>query len=621
MTPEVKDEYKSWEDSLLAKKIGTSGRNNLNNIWSRAKEAYPRATWKGWIDHSEIHIHNVLRNLDMLIPLYVQETIKEQEAFVLIAATLLHDIGMIPREDNSADLQYLANLRLKHGEIGAEIINENFRDFLKPFSKVLDPVCEIVKNHHGKFIPSPTAGLGYVLSADAHWVRLADELDFGPRRAPSWLLEYIQPNEEEVKHWKKHNKISEPSIDLDLFRIQVKGKVKDEVFIRKLRSEFEAPESHNLQRIFLSRGLKGEGLDRTFLIWDMTKIEKAPGEDSKDIDPRPSIFSNAQFLLGARYLYNLGRYKIARKYFEEGVNRLSGLWSDMPATPYLYHYLKTLNGLGEHKEALQIAEKYRDADFPPELKTAIAVSNGLAHWKLGEFRSAIHNIEVATDIYKVLSQHDFKYKVSEADAWVLYCIILLEEIRASKNIDPNTKIKIKRNINRGINNANKIFSQYEKENPRVPESHYKGRYGGFKAFYSLLEIDFQSIKNVEMWSETLEFAKVAYGGSKQSERNPFGAMCGKYCAAAVNYHKYENCEEELDKKKALYESAKLIKEVRKAYDDLFGHTERIFRLWHKIHRLFVLIKDALPPKLKDELFRFYGANEPVRSIEIYTPLH
>lgn len=483
-------------------------------------------------------------------------------------------------------------------------------------------MCEIVKNHHGKFSPTNIAGLKYVLSADALWVRLADELDFGPHRAPSWLLEYIRPDEEELKHWKNHNKISEPGIDLDLFRIQLKGDVENEAFVRKLRSEFEAPESHNLQRIFLARGLETDGQDRTFLIWNMTKIEKAPGEVSETFDPRPSIFSNDQFLLGARYLYNLGRYEIARKCFEEGVNRLSGLWSDMPATPYFYHYLKTLNGLGEHEEALEIAEQYRDADFPSELKAAIAASNGLAHWKLGNFSSAIQDITVATHIYQVLSQQDLKYKVNEADAWVLYSIILLEEIRASKNIDSSATGRIKANIDRWLKNAEKCFSEYEAKNPGVPESHYKCRYWGCKAFCSLLEIDLQDNKKVEMWSEALEFSKGAYGKGRRAGANPFGAMCGKYCASVVNYHKYENCEEGQGKKKALTKSAKLIKEVREAYDDLFGPTLKIFRLWPKIHRLFILIRESLPPtKLKDELSYFYDADEPRESIEIYTPLH
>lgn len=253
MSNRVENTYSSWKDSSLFERIANPKiKDSLDRIWEKASAAYPRATWKGWVDHSETHILTVLRNLDGLIPDYVFNDISEQEAFVLVAATLLHDIGMIPQQNASADLQYLANLRLRHGEKGAEIINEDFSDFLRPFGSVLHPVCEIVKNHHGKFNPRPIIGLPYTIRADALWVRLADELDFGPDHAPSWLLDYIKPDETELEHWRRHNKIHEPAIDLELFRIQVRGILENELFIRKLREEFESPISQDLQRIFVS---------------------------------------------------------------------------------------------------------------------------------------------------------------------------------------------------------------------------------------------------------------------------------------------------------------------------------------------------------------------------------
>jgi tetratricopeptide (TPR) repeat protein len=343
------------------------------------------------------------------------------------------------------------------------------------------------------------------------------------------------------------------------------------------------------------------------------------GEDSKAIDARPIIFSNDQFLRGARYLYNLGRYDAVRKCFEDGLHRLSGRWSDMPAVPYFYHYLKTLHALGRHREAIEITEQYKDADFPAEIRAAMAVSNGLGFWKVGDFALAIDSLRTAIDLYRSLSRHDIKHKINEADAWVLYSIAYLEMIRSLKDIYNSTLIS---GIERGIRNAETLFAEYEESQPEVTESHYKGRYWGLKAFVCLLQIDTQNDrKTSDAWDEALKLANDAHGGEELAHRNPFGAMCGRYCAAVVNYHKYESCENELDRRQAVLRSRKIINDVQHTYDDLFGPTKRIFRLWPKIHRLAVLVQGELPDEPKQILSSHCGSDETVEEIEIYTPLH
>ncbi|MHC4645279.1 MAG: HD domain-containing protein [Planctomycetota bacterium] len=611
--------YQNWHDCRLAKKISEEAHKRLRDVWSKARELYPRATWNEWVDHSESHVLGVLRNLERITPDYVFKDIQETEALVLIAAALLHDIGMSTIEGDQEDLQNLANCRTKHGVEGERLIRRDFSDFLKPVEYVLNPLCEIVRNHHGAFNPQPLVGLGYDLRADALWVRLADELDFGPHRAPSWLIDYVRPEIDQLSHWLMHSQIREPAIDLGLLRIQITGVVESDLLIKKLRLEFEAPERQDLQKIFLSRGLTTPEPNRTFLIWDKTRVQVRPGDDSKEIDARPAIFRNDQFLLGARYLYNLGRYEVARKCFEEGLRRLSGRWSDMPATPYFYHYLKTLNGLGEYKESVRIADQYKDADFSEEINAAVAASNGLAYWKMGCFDEATHCIKMAKKTYSKLSKQDIKHKINEADAWVLHSITHLEQLRASRSIEQRAIEEIEADLER----AGQFFSEYAKEKPDVPESHYKGRYFGCLAFFSLLKIEFQDKRNAQRWDKALQYADLAQGGVQQANRNPYGALCGRYCAAAVNYHKYRNSRNDLDRQQALLESVRLVKEVREGYDELFGPAKRITRLWPKINRLFTLIRAALPraSKLRKELSAFYGSDEPAVEIQIYTPLH
>lgn len=618
----TKGAFGGWTDSQLAGKIRETNAHKLDGIWNKANEAYPRATWEGWVDHSATHVLSVLRNLELLIPSYTYKTISEAEAFVLIAATLLHDIGMVPQQSASVDLQYLANLRQTHGQRAAEIIRRDFRVFLTPPTHVLNPICEIVRNHHGKFEPADIAGLSYDLRADALWVRLADELDFGPTRAPTWLLDYIRPDEKSLQHWCEHNQISEPAIDLDLFRIQVRGALENDAFIRKIRAEFETSERQDLQKIFLSRGLTKVAHNRSFLIWDLTQVVRVAGDDSKEIDSRPAIFSNDQFLLGARYLYNLGRYDIARRLFEDGVKRLTGSWSDVPASSYFYHYLKTLHALGDHRRALRVAAEYKDAELSPETRAALRASNGIGYWKLAKFASAFSNLLSAAQLYKNLSQRDVKHKVNEADAWVLYAIAALEQARAAKDTMDSEAIQ---KIERGLKNAETLLSEYERAHPEVSETHYKGRYWGLKAFYRLLQIDSKTKtgRDSEAWKEALQFAKAAYGGDELAHRNPFGIMCGKYCSAVVNFHKYRHCRDGAARRQALLESARLIHDVRQSYDDLFGSGKRIFRLWPRIHRLFGLVKQKLPgrSKLKKRLAHFSGSAEPTEKVQVYTPLH
>jgi hypothetical protein len=209
MPERLKDIYTTWTDSLISARISSPDlRSRLDQIWGKAGQMLPRATLSGWVDHSGDHAMRVLRNLDMLIPDYVMETINEQEAFVFLAGTLLHDIGMVPEENASVDAVTLARIRQTHGQRSADFIRHNFSDLIRA-DFLLNQICEIAKNHHGPFDPVPLSPT-YDLRADALWVRLADELDFGPSRAPEWLLEYLKPDPDSMKHWSTHNKLQSP---------------------------------------------------------------------------------------------------------------------------------------------------------------------------------------------------------------------------------------------------------------------------------------------------------------------------------------------------------------------------------------------------------------------------
>ncbi len=594
MPERLKDIYTTWTDSLISARISSPDlRSRLDQIWAKAGQMLPRATLSGWVDHSGDHAMRVLRNLDMLIPDYVMETINEQEAFVFLAGTLLHDIGMVPEENASVDAVTLARIRQTHGQRSADFIRHNFSDLIRA-DFLLNQICEIAKNHHGPFDPVPLSP-AYDLRADALWVRLADELDFGPSRAPEWLLEYLKPDPDSMKHWATHNKLQSPQVDLELFRIQINGWVSSDAFVRKLRDEFEAFQRQDLQKNFLSRGTTAK--NRTFLIWDQTKLEVKPGEDDKHgLEVRPSSFTVDMFFEAGRYLYNMGKYDLAITFFEDGLHRTGNHWSDSPACYFFYHYLKSLHSLGEHQKAVQMGQEYLLTSPSQELTASITMANGHGLWKLNQFAEARRYLtESANEHYHKLAGSSEKFKIDEADACVLNALTYLEEFRSvgsGECLEEGEK---------WILRAEKLFEEYERSNPGRPESHYKGRYWGTKAFFLIARMDTTPGKKPPVaWHEAERLANLAQGGDDHANRNPYGTMCGEYCCAAIYYHRYLYSSNRMDARQALLKAAQMVKDVMEMYSHIFGPSLQVYRTWGKIQYLARKVCEELSEDLRDD---------------------
>ncbi len=605
--------YASWEDSPLARKIQASERRvRLGQIWAEVDDALPRATWEGWVDHSQAHALSVLRNVGDLMPDYLIEDLTELEAFVLVAGAMLHDIGMSARPELSpaAERDY-TELRRKHGPRGAEIVRSHFRPYLKKAGE-LEAVCEIVKNHQGPFTPPTEVGPFADLRALALWLRLADELDFGPHRAPVWLLDLVPVGPDELPHWETHNSLSEPQIDLDLFRIRISGQVDGEALVRKLRAEFEAPGRQDLQSNFLKRGQKGRAYNRFFLIWDCTDQPEERG--GRGGDPRPAIFSDEKYFIAGSHLYSIGLYKPALRCFVDGIRRL-GAWTARPAMPYFYHYLKTLITLGAYEEALARIEDYAHASFPKHIRPAISVAAGLARWKSGDLKTArLCFVEAAAE-YRGLSGDQAAYRVDEADARVLDAAVTLGMMRQGAGAPSKSLTKA---LERAVQEADELFTA--EEPPGAGESHYRGRFWGLKAFYSLFEIEHQGHPESAAWADALRFADLAHGGASGASRTPLGILCGKYCAAAVRFHRYSHCSTKDNAAQDLSEAADLIAQVRRSYDELFGADARVPGIWPQVHSLLCQILEQLPQAQRGRLEGFSGSQEPPATIEIYTPI-
>ncbi|MCP4137397.1 MAG: HD domain-containing protein [bacterium] len=632
--------YTNWKDSPLSAKLSESKISNIDKIWKHANEIYPPSLWDGWVDHGAIHALRVLRNLDRLIPKNVYDDIKEEEAFILIVSVLLHDIGMVLDVSRKDDVNYLVELRKKHGKKGASIIRNTGEIKGQIDGDLLPLICDIVENHHGDFLAKRKKARNVPNSrTDALWVRLADGLDFGPGRAPTWLFKYINPDEEQLEHWKMHNKLHEPIIDTNLFRIEIHGEVENDAFIQNLQDNFENDAHQDLQEIFLGRGTNDNN-PKTFIIWDKTVKTKIVGDDSKETDSRPSIFREDKFLDSARYLYNIAKYDTAMELFDKGVEGFPKNWVDAVPSSFFYHYLQCFNKLGDYEKALKISQNHDHEKFSPEIEASIAISQSISNWKLSRYTAALDNLRKAEVMYHGLSFNNPKHFRNEADSWVLYSIVHLEKGRKKHN-DVNIDMPAVKDIEKIIDECNdkamELYSMYNNHNTEIgkkePESHYMGRYYGLKAFHTLFAIDLslsgENKISTDAWDEAQDWAAQAYGGDSMEKRVPFGIMSGKYCEAAVLFHKYCNYADTEAKQKALEKSADSITYTLESYKKIYDNKT----IPHTLPKIYSLCKKIIQALEKEEnsgkaerintiLSSLGNPEEPCSGeLEIYTPLN
>jgi len=166
--------------------------------------------------HGSKHIDNVVSNIDIMMNAGIELT--EDQAFFLTCSACIHDLGMvIPLKD------YLSNdifqgrpqpaeptnveklIRDYHHELIYSYIENKF-DFLMKLG--LSPSdCSILRDiakSHRRVNLSETFGFVRCLGA---LLRLADELDISPSRAPASVLidHYEEMDSTSCWHWLKHN--------------------------------------------------------------------------------------------------------------------------------------------------------------------------------------------------------------------------------------------------------------------------------------------------------------------------------------------------------------------------------------------------------------------------------
>lgn len=616
--------YNSINQSRLYKLLQNDQKLLLNNIWEKAQQYYNtiNGAWRDWIGHDSMHALHVLSYLEQLIPESVFKDIgkHKDEVFILITGALLHDIGMAEacnekkkQEDESPE-QFLYRIRKQHGKKGVNLIKGEFREIPHDLR---EPICTIIENHHGEFKFDQNAKFPY-LNADALWVRFADELDFGPDRAPTFIYDFICPCGISKEHWLMHIQLEPPIIDLTLKRIQVKGSLGNDWFIKKLREEFEKPDYIDTQERFLGRGGSSTG---AFIVQDRTTSPVDLSYD-KENDPRPSLLTNDYYFMAGRAMYNLALYEYAKSHFEEGFNRTSTSWYDEPACYYCYHYLKTRHALGEHDEAIKESQELlKNKNIQETVNASLLACNGLGYWKLGNFTGAITNLTKAEQKYKRLAASNIKHLVDQSDVMALMGNVYLEEIRKNVNNDCSELYTV-------ITEIESIHRDRNIDVSTKPESHYEGRFGGLMAFCKLLEIERKEDRKKECWFDAIDLSQKAFGGDAHKDRNPMGILSGKYCAAAVHLHKSKYCNDTKAQIDALTESERHFRNVVDSYIKIYGPDKKIYRTCSKICKMYKeLLHQAQTlgiDNIKNTLLDYSSSflkGEPEADVEIFTPIH
>ena len=200
--------------------------------------------------HGKTHIENMINIANMLIASGIVLT--DDEKYYLALSILVHDLGMVvPLSDNEAKELFsgvpqvsdpaLIELYIRnahHSRINEYIKNEF--EFLTSLG--LNPSqCGIIKEisaNHRKTDLKIQMGLPKKIGA---LLRLIDELDIGPERAPIEVLKYLWQEMDSTScwHWFKHNIVDNwsPGHNVNVLTINNEPEIDFEIVVRPPKKE------------------------------------------------------------------------------------------------------------------------------------------------------------------------------------------------------------------------------------------------------------------------------------------------------------------------------------------------------------------------------------------------
>jgi hypothetical protein len=207
-------------------------RRALENVRAAAERIWARPLHRYYTDHTpQGHSTRVIALLDGLTAgmMATNQRLALGEAFVLLAAAYLHDIGMQNEKFAGGDLD---DIRGAHHEQTAEMIYAVFEDPASAFSiplvgdpTVAEAVALVAKGHRrvdlsaAEYDPLVYGEETLRLRLLAALLRFGDELDIDQRRVDMEQLKLLALPEESLLHWWKCHYVSGVSIQDEYIHI------------------------------------------------------------------------------------------------------------------------------------------------------------------------------------------------------------------------------------------------------------------------------------------------------------------------------------------------------------------------------------------------------------------
>jgi hypothetical protein len=233
----------------------------LMNVEREAEKILQYVQFSDYVDHGIQHCKDVEDKLDKLVPSEALALLEAKELFFLLCSVFLHDIGMLPRNDET-----LSVTRNLHNERSRNYINKYWKALSIANAKdaeIIADICYAHRDFYKEGIPVYTLNEiqeKYYSSSNprvpelAALLRIADELSLSYTRAPAIVMDvYFQKEvEERRKHWRIHRMVHNIDINQRFWRITVnpiweKIQVKEMMRYKRYFGEFCDKVNHELE--------------------------------------------------------------------------------------------------------------------------------------------------------------------------------------------------------------------------------------------------------------------------------------------------------------------------------------------------------------------------------------
>lgn len=207
----------------------------VQSIYKRVQEIWETPIHSYYTDHSTEHSERILVLADNLLnSLYDDTKLSEDERFILIAASYLHDVGMqMPelaglRKKENYTQEEKNQIRAKHHLSSEKYImeNQNIIDQLNPFTEQIAIIARYHRedgndisslhndNVHGKIVRIPLL---------AAILRLCDELDLDNRRVNFKSVDFVGLDPLTKMHWYSHEYVDSVFFNEDRINLKLKN--------------------------------------------------------------------------------------------------------------------------------------------------------------------------------------------------------------------------------------------------------------------------------------------------------------------------------------------------------------------------------------------------------------